>query len=67
MSQREPSACPSLASDLHTSAHDHRSSCVLTSADLANMARVQITKDSAYRLQRTCAESGPARLVWIFV
>jgi hypothetical protein len=67
MSQREPSACPSPASDLHTNAHNRGSSCVLTSADLANMTRVQITKHSAYRLQQTCAESALARLVWIFV
>ena len=67
MSQREPSACPSPASDLHANAHNHRSSCVLTSADLANMTRVQITKDSSFRLPQTRAESALARLVWIFV
>ena len=45
MSQRVP--CPSPASDLHTNVHNHRSSCVLTSAGLANMTRAQITKDSS--------------------
>jgi hypothetical protein len=44
-----------------------RRSCVLASLDLATLDASAVTKDSAYRLQRTCAESAAEVLGLVFV
>jgi hypothetical protein len=46
--------------------HGRRSSCALTSLDLAARYARGVTKDSAYRLQRTCAESAAGVLGLVF-
>ena len=43
-----------------------RSSCVLPSLDLVTHDACGVTKDSAYRLQRTCAESAAGVLGLVF-
>src|SRR5260370_20030787 len=51
---------------LANNGHGRRSSCALTSLELAARYARGVTKDSAYRLQRTCAESAAEVLGLVF-
>jgi hypothetical protein len=62
---RHVSLSPSCARSANNG-HSYRSSCVVASLDLATRYARAVTKDSGYRLQRTCAESDAGVLGLVF-
>jgi site-specific DNA recombinase len=59
MSQREPSACPSPASDLHTNAHNHRSSLLKNRSPAVTAPRI-VSGPTLLTGICFCADSGRA-------